>query len=266
MVHNSPLDYLPLWLLFLATILVVCTAVEFGYQLGRYRRNHSPEKDAPVGAMVGAMLGLLAFILAFTFGLAASRFDERRHTVLDDANAIGTSYLRAGLLPEPQRTEIQRLMRQYVDLRLAVVRDRNVDEALSKSAELHGQMWARAAAVAAQDPRSVVTGLFIQSLNQLIDLHSTRVMVGLRSRIPTIIWAALYFVALLTMATMGYQEGLTGTRRSIASLAVVFVFSVVMFLIVDLDRPLEGQLRTSQQPLIDLQQSMQVDGSSSPDH
>jgi hypothetical protein len=256
--YNRLLDACPLWLLLLATVAVVCLAVEFGYRLGRRRLAHSPEKEGPVGAMVGAMLGLLAFMLAFTFGLAGSRFDERRHTVLDESNAIGTAYLRAGLLPEPQRTELRGLLREYVDVRLEGAQQGSLLEAVARSAELHDQMWSHAAAVAAQDPRSIVNGLFIQSLNQMIDLHSTRVMVGIRSRIPMVIWAALYFVAMLAMTTMGYQQGLTGTRRSVAALAVVVTFSVIMLLIVDLDRPLEGLLRVSQQTLLDLQTSMRT--------
>ena len=253
---SGPLDFVPLWLLFLATIAVIFLAVEGGYRLGKYRRRHSPEKDAPVGSMVGAMLGLLAFMLAFTFGLAASRFDERRHTILQDANAIGTTYLRAGLLPEPHRTEARRSLREYVDVRLEGVQPEKLNQAMSRSVELHTQMWSQATAVAEQDPRSVVAGLFIQSLNQLIDLHATRAMVGLRSRIPAVIWGALFFVALLTMATMGYHEGLSGTRRSLASLALVVTFSSVLLLIVDLDRPREGFLQVSQQSMLDLKKSM----------
>lgn len=258
MIYTSPLDYLPSWLIFVATVVAVTVALECGYQLGKYRRAHAPETDAPVGAMVGATLGLLAFILAFTFGLAASRFDERRHVVLDEANAIRTSYLRAGTLADPERSEIRRLLCEYVDLRLTAIERAQIEQSLPQSDKLQSQLWSQAEAAAAKD-RSDVTGLFIESLNQMIDLHATRLMVGMRSRIPPIIWSALYSVALLAMATLGYQEGLSGTRRSIASLAVVVVFSIVMFLIVDLDRPLEGQLRTSQQPLIDLQHSMAAD-------
>lgn len=254
--YRGPLDMVPLWLLFLATIAVIFLAVEGGYRLGKYRRGHTPEKDAPVGAMVGAMLGLLAFMLAFTFGLAASRFDERRHTILDEANAIGTTYLRSGLLPEPQRTAVRRSLREYVDVRLEGTRQEKLAEAISRSTELHTQMWSQATAAAELDPRSIVTGLFIQSLNELIDLHATRVMVGLRSRIPAVIWVSLFFVAALTMATMGYHEGLAGTRRSLASLALVVSFSAVLLLTADLDRLHEGFLQVSQQSMLDLQKSM----------
>src|SRR5262245_51151559 len=115
---NGPLDALPLWALFIVILLVVLLSVEFGYRLGRYRRRrHEEEKEAPLGTMVGAILGLLAFILAFTFGLAATRFDTRRQVVLDEANAIGTTYLRAGMLPE-QGQQVRGLLRDYVAARL----------------------------------------------------------------------------------------------------------------------------------------------------
>ena len=256
--YYGPLDAFPLWLLLLFTIAVIFLAVESGFRLGRYRRGHSPEKDTPVGAMVGAMLGLLAFILAFTFGLAASRFDARRLTILNEANAIGTTYLRAGLLPEPQRSEIRKCLREYVDVRLEAAQPGKVHASLARSVELHTELWSQATLVAEQDTRSIVTGLFIESLNELIDLHATRVLVGLRSRIPAVIWGALYFVAIVTMATVGYQEGLASTRRSLASLAIVVTFSVVLLLTMDLDRLHEGLIQLSQQGMLDVREAMKA--------
>ena len=121
--HNAgPLDLLPIWGVFLATVAVVLLAVEGGFRLGQYRRRRSEQEDRPpVGEMVAATLALLGFMLAFTFGLAASRFDVRRGLVIDEANAIGTTYLRAGLLPEPHRSDVQSLLREYVDVRLEAV-------------------------------------------------------------------------------------------------------------------------------------------------
>src|SRR5262245_51295921 len=131
---TSLLDRLPLWGLFLATVAVVAASVEVGFQLGQYRRQQTDqEKEAPVGAIVGATLGLLAFMLAFTFGLASSRFDARRSVVLEESNAIGTTYLRAGLLPEPNAKEIRKLLREYVDVRLNAVQADNVEDGLAKS-------------------------------------------------------------------------------------------------------------------------------------
>jgi hypothetical protein len=209
--------------------------------------------------MAASILGLLAFLLAFTFSLAANRFDARRHAVLEEANAIGTTYLRARLLPEPQRTETARLLREYVDTRLPDLRQGNPSDiiatAVARSEELHQQLWSHAAAAAEKTP-TPITGLFVQSLNEVIDLHAKRVFAGARSRIPISIWAGLFSLAVLGMAAVGYQSGLSATRRSLAMLGMVLAFAGVLFLIADLDRPHEGFLMVSQQPLIDVQKSM----------
>ena len=179
--------------------------------------------------MVGSILGLLAFLLAFTFSLAAARFDTRRQTVLEEANAIGTTFLPARLLPEPQKTEAARLLREYVDVRLRATRDDSLQEAITSSEQLHELLWAQAAAAAEKSP-TPITGLFIQSLNEMIDLHAKRLMVGLRSRIPFSIWIGLFAVlALLGMAAVGYQSGLSATRRSPAMLGLVLAFAGVLF-------------------------------------
>jgi hypothetical protein len=239
----------------MAILLLVLLSVEGGYRLGKYRRSRSEEKEAPVGAMVGATLGLLAFILAFTFGLAAARYDTRRQVLLDEANAIGTTYLRAGMLPD-RREEIRALLRDYVDTRLEAVRSGKIAEGIRRSENLHDQLWAQAVAVGENNPTSIVVGLFIQSLNEVIDLHAKRVTAGVRNRIPGAIWVALFAVAVLSLAAMGYHAGLAGTSRSLAELAVAFTFAAVIGLIADLDRPQEGVLTVSQQALIDLRQSM----------
>src|SRR5689334_16514906 len=115
----EPLDVIPLGVLFLAASALAWLALEAGYRLGAWRHARiAEEKESPVGAMVGSILGLLAFFLGFTFSMAASRFDQRRLIVVDEANAIGTTYLRARLLPEPHRGQVQALLREYVEVRL----------------------------------------------------------------------------------------------------------------------------------------------------
>ena len=258
MQSNEPLDVFPLWGLFIAILLLILLSVEGGYRLGIYRRSRSEEeKEASVGAMVGATLGLLAFMLAFTFGLAATRFDTRRQVLLDEANAIGTTYLRAGMLPD-RREEIRALLRDYVDTRLEAVRSGNVTAGIRRSEHLQDQLWAQAVAVGENNPTSIVVGLFVQSLNEVIDLHAKRLTAGLRNRIPGAIWVVLFAVAVLALAAMGYHAGLSRTSRSLAELAVTFAFAAIIGLIADLDRPQEGILKVSQQALIDLRQSMHV--------
>jgi hypothetical protein len=256
MAGHEPLDFLPLWALFGATVVLILLAVEAGFWLGKWRQRHADhERETPVGAIVAAILGLLAFLLAFTFGMAASRFEIRRELVLDEANAIGTTYLRAALLPEPHRIEIRSLLRDYVDVRLETVQPGMTLPALARSEELQGRLWAQAVIVGAKNP-TPTTALFIQSLNDVIDLHAKRVAMGMRNRIPIAIWAALYLTAMLAVAGVGYHAGLTSTTRSLATLALVVTLSGVLWLIADLDRPQEGLLKVSQQAMIDLRKSL----------
>jgi hypothetical protein len=258
---GEPSELLPIWGVLLATVAVVLLAIEGGFRLGQYRRRRSELEDRPpVGEIVAATLALLAFLLAFTFGLAASRFDVRRGLVIDEANAIGTTYLRAGLLPEPHRTEVRTLLREYVDVRLEAVEPGKLSRSISRSAELHARLWAHAVAVGEKNPGSIVVGLFIGSLNEVIDLHTKRLALGVRNRIPGIIWNALYFVAILGTSVMGYHAGLSGSGRSLAILALVLAFSAVMTLIADLDRPQTGLLQVSQQAMIDLRDSFVATG------
>jgi len=250
------LDRFPLWSLLPITIGIALLSVETGRRLADHRRQHSAEeKEAPVGGMVGGTLGLLAFMLAFTFGLASTRFEARRQILLQEANAIGTCYLRAGLLGEPMRTDAQNLLREYVDVRLEAVQPGKLQQGMAKSEELHKRLWA-VATTAADKEKNVITSLFIQALNQVIDLHATRVMAGVRSRVPGIIWIVLYLLLILAMVMLGYQSGLAKSRRSLAVLALVIGFSSVLYLITDLDRPGQGLLQTSQEAMTDVRRSM----------
>jgi hypothetical protein len=255
--YSGTTDVLPIWGVFLITVAMVLLSIEGGYQLGTYRRQRSEKEDRPpVGEMVAATLALLAFLLAFTFGLAASRFDVRRGLVVDEANAIGTTYLRAAMLPEPHQSEVRTLLRTYVDVRLEAVRPGKLGPAIARSRALHTQLWDHATIVGKEHPSSIVVGLFIASLNELIDLHTRRLTLGAGNRIPGAIWTALYFVAIVGTAVMGYHTGLSGSGRSLAILALVLAFSAVITLIADLDRPQEGLLRVSQQAMSELRDSL----------
>ena len=252
---TSPIDVLPFWAVFAVAALIMLIAAEAGYRVGLFRRARSDdEKEAPVGGMVAATIGLLAFILAFTFNLAATRLDVRRDLVLREANALGTSYLRAATLPE-RGAEIRALLRRYTDVRIEAVQQADISAPRRESEELQTRLWAEAVAVARAHENSIIVGLFVQSLNEVIDVHGMRIAV-LHRRIPAAIWVALLTLGLISFATMGYHAALTQTRRSPAALAITICFTVVIVLIVDLDRPFEGMLRTSQQPLIDARQGM----------
>ncbi len=251
------LNMLPLWALFVLTLLICVGAVEAGTVLARISLWHRKEKDpeGPLGSFVGSLLGLLAFILAFTFGITANRFDSRKQLVLEEANAIGTTYLRAGLLPPTQGLESRRLLREYADLRLNGTTD-NIGETLKKSEVIHAQLWSQAKSLVQADMDSEIRSLFIATLNELIDLHQSRLTVGLQYRIPGTVWLAVYLLSLLSMLAVGYQVGMSGSRRAYGTPVLAAAFSLVILMIADIDRPGAGLIRVSQQPIADVQQMM----------
>lgn len=256
--HTEPLDALPLWLLMALTFAGSGLALELGYRFGLRRHNHTPEKKTPVGTIVGAILALFAFLLAFTFGSAGNRFESRRQAVLDEANAIGTTYLRAQMLHEPQRAESLKLLREYVDVRVEGVREARIAETVKRSEKIQAALWVEARKEAEAHP-TPITATYIVALNQMIDIHSTRVQVGITNRVPSTIWLGLYALSFLGMASVGYQTGLVGTRRSPAMAVLVVAFAGVMFLIADLDRPNAGFISVSQDAMTGLRESMKAD-------
>ncbi len=256
----SPLDFLPIWLLVACITGSVLLAIEVGFRLGKFRRRvGEAEASGLVGTIIGATLGLLAFMLAFTFGLAASRFEERRQLVVQEANAIGTTFLRAGLLSESQASKIRDLLAEYVRARLEVVKTGDFELVLERSAALHRTLWAEAEEAGGRDGGSIKAALFIEALNAMIDIHSERVLVGLRSRLPVVLWAAFFLLTGFSMAGVGYHIAVSNSPRSPAILVMVLSFMIVITLIVDLDRPQEGLLSVNQEAMVNLLKTMEMD-------
>jgi hypothetical protein len=150
-----------------------------------------------VSVLESAMLGLLALMIGFTFAMALSRFEARRDAVLNEANAIGTAALRARLLPN-RTMETLKLLREYVKIRLDITQDpasqTELTAAIGRSNTLHEALWQQAKAVVAKDNGMVPTGLFIQSLNEMIDSQGKR-LAALNNSVPSIVLLALFGVA-----------------------------------------------------------------------
>jgi hypothetical protein len=252
-----PLDIFPFWAMLLIIAAVAWLAIELGFRAGRSRRkHHQGERSEAVNAIQASILALLAFLLAITFGMAAERYGARKTAVTTEANAIGTCYLRADLLPEPIGTEVRSLLRDYVDARLRGVKPGQLRAAIDRSEELHAELWSHAAASISMNPGSHGPALFTASLNTMIDLHEIRVVAGVYNRIPLGIWAALYTVSILAMLSVGYGIGLSGSARSITTVALALAFSIVMALVMDLDRPQAGLLTIDQNAMMDVRESM----------
>lgn len=249
------MEMTPLWAMYGISTLFVIASIYGGVCLGRARGRGEGEEEAPaMGAVVGATLGLLAFMLAFTFGLAASRFDTRKELLLDEVNAIETTYLRAGLLPAPHCAEVRKLLVRYVDVRASVLRQPgNLQAAIRESDDLLGRIWPHAEALANEELKNAdIVSLFVDSLNEMIDLHAKRITVA-AYRIPPVIWLALLAVTVLSMMSVGYEFGQSGKANWQIALMLSLTFSAVILLIADLDRPGSGAVKVNQQPMIDLQ-------------
>src|SRR5262245_60459207 len=259
------IDSLPLWLLCAGIVLIVLASMEGGYRLGRFaHRRTEDEKESPVAAIAGSILGLGAFLLAFTFGIVANRYDARKELVREEANAIRTAWLRSEFLPEPDRAESRRLMRQYLDARLAFVLSsgaapESAQSVLRQADQDQARLWEIAVANARKDMNSDVAALYIESLNEVISIHALRVAQGLQARIPIEIWVALIVLTSLGMCAVGYQAGITGSTRSLAQAMLAVSFALVMGLIADLDHPGGAFIRVPQQPLLDVRAWMSGD-------
>src|SRR5262245_20963282 len=165
------MDRIPTLLLFALVTLAVLAAIEVGFRLGRAAlRRQGDEKESPVSAITGTTLGLLAFILAFTFAIVSDRYDARKGLVRDEANAIRTAFARSEFLPEADRGEAAKLLKEYVDARVEFVRSADlarVRQALVDAERIQRRLWEVAVANARLDMNSDVAALYVESLNDV---------------------------------------------------------------------------------------------------
>jgi hypothetical protein len=235
-------------------------ALWLGSRLGLRRASREEERTLePLTTLEAAVLGLLALLLGFSFQMAMARWDLRKHATIDEANAIGTTYLRSSLLPEPQRTAIRAQLVDYVDARLSRDVMSPSAEARTSSATqaqvIQARIWELAVAAAFADPRPTTSGLFVQSLNAMIDANGTRVAL-IEDHVPESILWLLLGIAIASMGLAGYTSGVARRGRLVAGLLVVLLVSSVIALVVDLDRPSLGLIRVSDANLRALRATM----------
>lgn len=222
----------------------------------RRREETREAKKSQADVAVAALLALLGLLLAFSFQIGAERFDKRKALVLDESNAITTTYLRATLVQAPHSQRIQELLREYVQVRAKVTSADELERALKESGRLHGELWASATAIAHASPDSPIAALFIASLNNMIDLHEARVTVALYQRIPPAIFASLYFVALLAIGMVGIRAGLDRVRGLAPAALLVASVMCVMGLIASLDEPMSRLFSISKRATEDAQRTL----------
>ncbi|HTR61741.1 MAG TPA: hypothetical protein VMH37_08560 [Candidatus Binataceae bacterium] len=216
-----------------------------------FRSGPEPEQRAQVGTVQTALLGLLGLMLGFTFAMALSHFDLRRQLVIDEANSIGTTGLRASLLPDRYCDEMLRLLRAYVAARLefyqAGTDTQRLEASIEKTGNLQQQMWSNAVAAAHERP-DPITNSFVLSLNETIDLSAKR-LEALENRIPPVVWWVLFLAAAVACFLTGR---LYPRQRTFAVFALPLVLAAVLGLIADLDAPRTGLIRISQRSMMRL--------------
>jgi len=247
------------WLIYGAIVLPMVGAVEIGAALGRRRTGSAGDAERVISTLATPSMGLLALMIAFTFSMALTRFDARKSAVLEEANAIGTAALRGQMLPEPYRSSVAPLFKEYAQLRMVGRRFRPDSaqgiKAIHRSAELHRKLWNEAEAAAKSDPHVVPTGLFVQALNKMIDMHEVRLTAG-RNSVPSLVFFMLEGIAVVALGFSGYGAVQALRYHRLAMLFLAILIGSVVTLVADLDRPRSGVITVSQQPLLDLVQGM----------
>jgi hypothetical protein len=250
-------------LIALGLFAAMVALLEVGRRIGIHRKRKDPEGAREgVGAVEGAIFGLLGLLIAFTFSGAAARFDDRRHLIVEEANAIGTAYLRVDLVAPDLQPALRDRFRRYVDARLHVYRDVEdttaTQAALAEVGRLQQDIWSQAvAATRAPGSHPSLTMLLLPALNAMIDITTTRLM-ATRIHPPTIIFTMLLALALAGALLAGYGMAGAKTRSWTHVLGFAAAMAVALYVILDLEYPRLGLIRVSDfdQVLVDLRATM----------
>ena len=222
-------------------------AQEVGHWIGRRQHTHVEGRVEGVGVIVGGMLGLLAFVLALTLTFANGRFSERRAGSLEEANAIGTAWLRAEAIQDPRGKAIAQLLEDYTKLRIDFVQageDQAVLAQLNQRTNaMQSKIWGYIAGIVRDQPNPISAALQA-SLNDVFDA-ATRERFAFAFRMPTELFWLLIGLTLLSMAALGYQLGLTGKPVRALVILLTAMWTLVIVDILDLAAPRLGEFRTS---------------------
>lgn len=246
------------WELWLLIAAVVLAFVAVGYGIGRLLREHSETLREPVGTVQGALLALVGLILAFGLTLAIGRYDSRRAAVVDDANAIGTTFLRAQMLPEPIRSRSLRLLVSYTDASIKLSKTVPTTQAFASTVArenvLIRRLWRLAGEDMAADPRGNASRLYVETLNEMINLQTVRVA-ALNNRVPGAVLALEVLGAAFAFGLLALYTAMLGRGATTVGLAAALV-TVLLLVTFDLDRPTRGLIRIPDSALTSLRASM----------
>jgi len=237
----------------LVVALMICH--EAGYQIGRRAGPSDADYQRRVDMIRNAIVALVTFLVGFSFAAAGSRFIDRQDMMVKETNAIGTAWLRAMTLGEPQRSVLQKELHDYAAERVVILRTYGAElqRLIDGSGQRHKRMWQ--AGLDGTGGNHVLATLVLPPLNDVIDIHSEHVAMA-RRRIPPPILLIIIIGSAIGLGMIGYDNGLRQRRYFKLSATFAVVSAAALWMTVDLDRPRHGLLRISDRPYVELLESM----------
>jgi hypothetical protein len=249
---------LPTWAVGLLLLAVIGTGTAVGYRGGRYLRSHHETLKEPFGVLQGAFLGIVGLLLAFGLSLALGRYEDRRAATVTEANAIGTSYLRAQLIAEPARRNSLDLLRRYTDSALQISREVPNSEGMRRTTAREGvlqrRLWRLAGQAMDAAPLASAERLYVDSLNATFDAQSARLS-ALTNRVPDEVLALEVFAAATAVGVLALHISVLG-RGLLAMMAASILVTLLLLVTFDLDRPTRGLITVPSTPLLSVRGSM----------
>lgn len=229
------------FILFLGTV----ACLELGYRLGT-RRSETSGLHEGIGGIESAVFGMLGLLIAFSFGAGLSRLDTRRQMTIQEANNIGTAYLRLDLLAAGDQPEMRRLFREYVDARLRVYQKypdpKGTEQELARVAKMQEGIWSRAVTASRADATQNASRLLLPAINEMIDITTSRT-VALYTHLPSLIVGLLIIVSLLSGLVAGYSMAKRQRRSWLHMVVYGLVVAITIYTVFDLDDPRSGLIR-----------------------
>jgi hypothetical protein len=246
------------WALALVLVAMIGAAAALGTLIGRWLRSRHDAYHQPVGTVQATLLGLVGLVLAFGLTMAVGRYDNRRAILVQEANDIGTTFLRAQMLTEPNRTMSIELLRQYadvaVDLADRVPDSDRFDDDVVRIGELQRGLWSLAGDTVRADPTGTAPRLYVETLNAMIDSHTDRVT-SLRNRVPGTVVLLEVLGSTIAIGVLALYLALLG-RGLVTSLVAAAVVVLILFISLDLDRPHRGLITVPDSALVSTRDSM----------
>lgn len=245
------------WLLGLLAALFLAGMIEAGrHTAARFKIQEDPNRKDQMVALRDGLFVLTGLLFGFTLALAASRFAERRTLLIEEADAVETTYLRAATLAEPTRGQARELLREYVGARLdfdgAGLDSSRAEEAANHAKQIQERLWEGVVEITKTD-RSAVSAAYMNSLNEVIDLHEKRIS-SLENRIPSSIWLLIFCVSTIAI----FSRGLTLARGFWMTVVIApLTVAIVITLIADVDSPSSGLIRLDQRAMLRLKADME---------